>query len=139
MKKKERNELSENAEKLVAYRNKKDNLKAELKETQEVIDSIEEILIKEMVDNEISKFGHNGKTFYIRTNIFPNVDAKNKETLNEIMKENGYAEIVKETINPATLRATIKEMLDNNEGELEDWLKPIISIYEKITIGVRSE
>jgi len=51
------------------------------------------------------------------------------------MKEQRFEDLF--TINSNTLSATVRDLKENNDGELPEWLDGLIKIAEKTTIQIR--
>jgi hypothetical protein len=53
------------------------------------------------------------------------------------LKDNGYGSLVVETVNANTLASFVKEQKAANEDEVPAWLSDVVSVYEKVSVGVR--
>ena len=72
----------------------------------------------------------------MNTKIFTTLpqDAKNIR-IKVFMKEQGFEDLF--TINSNTLSATVRDLKENNDGTLPEWLEGLIKIAEKTTIQIR--
>lgn len=61
------------------------------------------------------------------------------EKFYRVLRENGLGDIIKETVNANTLNATFREIADMHDGELPDWLSPIVSVYDKARMSRRKK
>lgn len=131
-------ELMVEAEFLSHLKENKAIVEEELKNIKKQIDEQEQKLVDMMVEEEIQNFkGNNGITYSLKTMIAPNVHAEDKPKLIESLKENGFEYLVKEEVNAQTFKAFIKEQGWGTTEELPDYLKDIVSLYQKTTIGTR--
>ena len=55
----------------------------------------------------------------------------------EVLREQGFGDIIKETVNANTLQSTMKAVADENDGELPPELDEIVSSYEMTDISRR--
>ena len=114
----------------------KKSLEAELKATKEFIEETDAALSKAMLDAEMQNFSRAGMLFYLATRTFASAAAGRQEELNTWLKENGYPDLVKETVNANTLAAFIREQLEE-EDELPEGLKDLVNVFEKTTVNAR--
>lgn len=124
------------ADKLRALKERKDALKKEEKELNEAIDKTEKELAELMIQEEIQNFSRGGKLFYLQNKVYASAVAHKKQELYAWLKENGYGDLVYETVNANSFSAFIKELLEE-EPELPEGLKDMVNIHEKTTIGMR--
>lgn len=118
-------------------RDKKDALNAELKELQEQIYQTEKVLSEEMINNEVQKFTLDGYTYYLNTRTKASPFAEFKQEVYQWLKDNGYGDLVYETVNANTFSAFVSKDLLAETDELPKELQGKINIYEQITVGVR--
>jgi hypothetical protein len=89
-----------------------------------------------MLEEEMQNFTRNGLIFYLSTKIYASAVADRKEELFAWLKENGYGDLVYETVNANSLAAFIREQLEEVE-ELPEELAKLVNVYEKTTVGMR--
>ena len=66
---------------------------------------------------------------------YPAAEPERKQELYKVMKEQGFEDLF--TINSNTLSATVRDLKENNDGALPEWLDGLIKIAEKTTIQIR--
>lgn len=125
------------ADRLREMRDRKTEVEAELKWVNGEIERFNQLLVAEMVDQEVPRFDRDGKTFYIRSEIYPSVDPERRDVLYEVIRENGFGDLIKETINFQTLAAFIKEQMRENNDQLPDWLEGLVNVFEKESVVLR--
>jgi vacuolar-type H+-ATPase subunit I/STV1 len=118
-------------------RDKKDALNAELKELQEQICQTEKVLSEEMINNEVQKFTLDGYTYYLNTRTKASPVAKFKQEVYQWLKDNGYGDLVYETVNANSFSAFVSKDLLAEVDELPKELQGKVNVYEQITIGMR--
>lgn len=118
-------------------RDKKDALNAELKELQEQIYQTEKVLSEEMINNEVQKFTLDGYTYYLNTRTKASPFAEFKQEVYQWLKDNGYGDLVYETVNANSFSAFVSKDLLAETDELPKELQGKINIYEQISVGVR--
>lgn len=136
--------LLELADKLKELKEKKKSLDDEVKANNAEIESIEEQLVQAMLQEEMQNFNRAGTLFYLNTKVFASAVPEKKAELYEALKENGFADVVVETVNSNTLSALVKEQIAeidevNEEGKqvLPEWLNGLVNTYEKQSVGMR--
>lgn len=133
----EPNTLFDLADELKAAKDEKKALDAQVKEVNARIETLDKELSDVMANAECEKFTRNGSTFYLNSRLFASPMAGNKDAIIAAPKENGYGDIVTETVNANTLASFCKEQMAANEDELPEWLTPVVNIFEKVTVGIR--
>lgn len=131
------NEIFEMADKLKAARDRKDELKEQLKAAETEVDGLDLALSDKMAEQEVDRFSRNGNTFYLNSRLFASPAAGKKDDLMRTLKDNGYGSLVVETVNANTLASFVKEQKASNEDEVPAWLSDVVSVYEKVSVGVR--
>lgn len=129
--------LLELADRLKELKEKKKEFDEKLKQINTEIEVVETELVAEMMEQEIGKFERAGSTFYINTRLFASPIADKKQDLFEALKNEGYGDLIQETVNVNSLAAFIKEQMEENEDQLPEWLDGLVNVYEKNTIGIR--
>lgn len=116
---------------------KKDALNAELRELQKQLDETEKVLSEEMINNELQKFTLDGYTFYLNTRTKASPYAQYKQEVYRWLKDNGYGDLVYETVNANSFSAFVSKDLLAEVDELPKELQGKVNVYEQITIGMR--
>ena len=124
------------ADELAELKDRKKALDNELKAVNARITEVEEQLASKMVEEEIQSFQRSGRTFYVTTKVFANVVPDRKTELFTWLKENGFGDMVQETVNSQTLSAWVREQLADSD-QLPEGLDELINVYEKASVGVR--
>jgi hypothetical protein len=130
----EDNQMLELADKLKELKDLKASMEADLKDVNADIADIEMQLIDVMTSAEVSGFKHSGSTFSLVIREFPAAVPERKEELYDTMKRHGFEHLF--TINPMTLQGTVKELKENNDDVLPEWLDGLIKIAEKPSVRV---
>lgn len=133
----EPNTLFDLADELKAAKDEKKALDAQTKEVNARIEALDKELSDAIANAECEKFTRNGSTFYLNSRLFASPVAGNKDAMIAALKENGYGDIVTETVNANTLASFCKEQMATNEDELPEWLTPVVNTFEKVTVGIR--
>jgi len=129
------NKRFELAEFLKELRDQKQEKEAEVKSLNAEIESITAELIQDLVDNESTGFNFKGYNYALVVKEYPAAEPERKDELYAVMKAQGFEDLF--TINTQTLSATLKDLKDNNDGQLPEWLDGLIKIGEKATIQIR--
>lgn len=127
-------QMLELAEKLKELKDLKASLEADLKDVNGDIAEIEAKLIDVMISAEVSGFKHSGSTFSLVIREFPAAVPERKEELYDTMKRHSFEHLF--TINAMTLQGTVKELKENNDDILPEWLDGLIKIAEKPSVRV---
>ncbi len=131
------NRIFELADQLKAAKDKKKELDAEVKELGAKIDELDLALSDAMAEAECERFSRNGNTFYLNTRLYASPIAGQKEAMFRALKDNGYGEIVTETVNANTLASFVKEQMAENGDEVPAWIAEVVNTFEKVSVGIR--
>jgi hypothetical protein len=126
------------ADDLVRYRDQKKEIEEALKATNELIAQTEEQLVTAMVEEEMQNFTRNGRQFILTNRTYANAKAGMMPAVCEWMKDNGLADMVKESVHPQTLQAWVKEQIEE-AGALPEELSELVNVYEKSGISIRKK
>ena len=119
------------ADTLQELRDAKEHLEASLKETNEMIEAIEQDLVQAMLTAELDSFKRNGHTYSLKVDTFASAKAECKDKLFQALRENNAGDLVQEQVNANSLRAFVKELKANNDDEIPEWIADYINVYEK--------
>lgn len=115
-----------------------------IKDTEEIVqylkekrDNIEKRLINEMVDDEVNNLSIDGQKIYLATRISVSPKSGRKDALFAALTDNGYADIIKPTINANTLTATVRELMEHNDNQIPEWLADKVSLYTVTNARIR--
>ena len=109
----------------------------ELKKTNAEIAEVEISLIDLMVNEELSAFKRNGQGFSLVMQNYPQAEPEKKDVLYKELKARGYEDLF--TINSKTLTKELKDMIENNDDEIPDWLVGLVRPFEKTSIRMYKE
>ena len=130
--------LFELADQLKAAKDRKKELDARIKETNSLIDDLESKLSEAMAEQEVDRFSRNGSLFYLSSRLYASPKAGEKGALLSALRENGYGDLIIETVNAGTLASFARDRIAESEtGELPTWLDKVLSTFEKVTVGIR--
>jgi len=128
-------EMEQVAEKVLEIREQKTELETQLKAINKVLEETEWQLINIMTDKEMDSFKHKGINFTLATKEFKSANPETKDELYLQFRKHDMDYLF--TINANTLSAKVKELTEENEGVMPDWLDGLINTYEKQYISVR--
>lgn len=129
--------MYELAEQLKQLREKKKNAEQRLKEMNAEIEQADYQLSMLMAETETQNFTRAGTMFTLTTKIRASAVAGRKEELYVALKENGYNDLVYETVNANSLSAFVKEQISENQDTIPDWLNGLVHVYEQTAVSVR--
>lgn len=129
--------MYELAERLKQLREKKKAAEQQLKDVHAEIEKTEYQLSMQMAETETQNFTRAGTMFALTTKIRASAVAGRKEELYVALKENGYNDLVYETVNANSLSAFVKEQISENQDTIPDWLNGLVHVYEQTAVSVR--
>lgn len=128
--------ILELGDKLIDLTDRKKALETELKALNKELDQAESVLVRKMTDEETPRFERGGRLLYLTTRTYASPMAGAKEQLYHWLKENGYADLVKETVAVQSLASMAKELLEEDDA-LPEGLQPLLNVFDKTTVGMR--
>lgn len=131
------NYIFELADKLKELKDRKKDLEAETKAITVEIDRLDLELSDAMAEAECERFSRNGNTFYLNSRLFASPASGRKDDMILALKDNGYGDLVTETVNANTLASFVKEQKNLNADEVPAWLADVVNIHEKVSVGIR--
>lgn len=132
------NEIFEMADRLKELKAEKKTLEATVKEINAEIERLDLNLSDAMAEAECDKFSRNGSTFYLSSRLYASPRGGMKERMIQALKQNGYGDIVSESVNANTLSSFCKEQINLSETlELPKWLGDVVTTFEKVSVGIR--
>lgn len=110
--------LTEMVKRLRTLKNEKERAEAGLKAINSEIRKLaEQDIPTYMEENEIEKETVSGVgTVFLQTKVYANVKADDREAFFAWLRDNGNADLIKETVHPATLNAFAKEQLSEGKA-----------------------
>lgn len=124
------------ADRLKDLKQHKKELESEIKALNAEIEETESKLVELMVAEEMQNFTRNGQIFYLNSKVYASAVADRKLELYDWLKENGYGDLVYETVNANSLAAFVREQLEEAD-ELPEGLAGMVNVFEKTTVGIR--
>ena len=125
------------ADRLRALRDEKAEAEQRLKDLNAAIDEAEYRLSERMAESETQNFTRQGMMFCLTTKTRASATAGRKAELFAALRDEGYGDLVYETVNANSLSAFVKEQMAENGDMLPDWLDGLVNVFEKTTVGVR--
>ena len=122
---------------LQTLRDNKEQLEANMKSLNEALEEVERTLVDAMVTAELESLKRNGRTYSLRLETYASAKPEAKEDLFHALRNNNAGDLVQEQVNANSLRAFVKELKTNNDGEIPEWIIDFINVYEKSKIAVR--
>ena len=121
---------------------KKDQLNKDTKDNDAAIDKLKAEIAETMIDEDIPSQGYGDYVYSLQDKIkySKRGEAELQEKgldFFEVLREQGFGDIIKETVNANTLQSTMKAVADENDGELPPELDEIVSSYEMTDISRR--
>lgn len=121
---------------------KKDQLAQDTKDNNAAIDKLKAEIAETMIDEDIPSQGYGDYVYSLQYKIkySKRGEAELQEKgldFFEVLREQGFGDIIKETVNANTLQSTMKAVADENDGELHPELDEIVSSYEMTDISRR--
>ncbi len=115
-------------------RKKKDSLEDALKEINEEFDFLRITKIPTVMrDDGVDRLSVSGVgRVSITADLHVSIKADQKEAFYEWLRDNGREDLISETVNPSTLKATVKKMFQSGEIVPEELLN--VSPFERASI-----
>jgi vacuolar-type H+-ATPase subunit I/STV1 len=125
------------AEQLKQLREKKKDVEQRVKDINTEIDKTEYALVQVMAETETQNFTRAGTMFSLTTKTRASAIAGHRDELFSALKENGFGDLVYETVNANSLSAFVKEQIAENQDTVPDWLNGLVNVYEQTSVSVR--
>lgn len=121
---------------------KKDALDKETKDNNAAIDKLKAEIAEMMIDEDIPSQGYGDYVYSLQDKVkySKRGDAQLMEKgldFFDVLREQGLGDLIKETVNPRSLQSAMKEIADENDGELPPELDEVVSSYEMTDIARR--
>lgn len=131
------NHMFELADELRRLRDLRAELDAQVKDVNAQIDATDYRLSELMAETETQNFTRAGTMFCLTTKTRASAVADSKDTLYTALREQGYGDLVYETVNANSLSSFVKEQMEENGDALPAWLLGLVNVFDKTTVGVR--
>ena len=129
--------MYELAEQLKQLREEKKDVEQRVKKINAEIDKTEYALVQFMAETETQNFTRAGMMFSLTTKTRASAMAGRKDELYSALKENGFGDLVYETVNANSLSAFVKEQIFENQDTVPEWLNGLVNVYEQTSVSVR--
>lgn len=129
--------MFELADELKALRDLKADLEQQVKDTTAKIEEVDYRLSELMAETETQNFTRAGTMFCLTTKTRASATAGIKTELYTALKENGFGDLVYETVNANSLSSFVKEQIEGNGDTLPEWLTGLVNVFDKTTVSVR--
>ena len=123
------------AERILELREDKFDLETKIKAINKELEDTEWQLINIMTDKELESFKHKGISFTVAKREFKSVNPETKDELYLQFRNRGMDYLF--SINANTLSAKVKELTEENDGVMPEWLDGLINTFEKQYISIR--
>ena len=133
----ENNAMFDLADELKRLRDLKDDLETQVKDVNAKIEEADYKLSEVMAETETQNFTRAGTMFCLTTKTRASAAAGVKDDLYEALRDNGYGDLVYETVNANSLSSFVKERIEENGDALPDWLMGLVNVFDKVTVSVR--
>ena len=133
----EQERLFELADNLKALRDRKDALETELKQVNMDIENADWHLSTYMAETETQNFTRAGTMFCLTTKTRASATEGRKDELYAALRDQGYGDLIYETVNANSLSAFVKEQIAESDDALPSWLSGLVNVFEKTAVGVR--
>ena len=130
-------ELKQKIEQYNALLERKEQIAAQSVENNKEIERVRRELAAMMIDTEVDRISSNGFTFTLSEKVNYSKKGGVDEILFDTLREDGLGDIIKETVNPRTLQSALKEIAEQNDGELPPQYDGLVSVYRYMDVGRR--
>lgn len=130
-------ELKKKIEQYNALLERKEQLAAQSVENNKEIERVRRELADMMIDTEVDRISSGGFTFTLSEKVNFSQKGGVDEILFDTLREDGLGDIIKETVNPRTLQSALKEIAEQNDGELPPQYDGLVSVYRYMDVGRR--
>lgn len=121
---------------------KKDQLAKDTKDNNAAIDKLKAEIAEMMIDEDIPSQGYGDYIYSLQDKV--KYSKRGEAYLQErgldffeVLREQGLGELIKETVNAGSLQSAMKEIAEENDGELPPELDEVVSSYEMTDIARR--
>lgn len=118
---------------------RKDELAEQTKQNNADIEDLRNQIAQVMIDEECPKVSRNGFLYSLQEKVKYNKKACDDEAFFEELEGYGLGDIIKRTVNAATLSSTMKALADENDGKLPEEFEEYVGKYEFYDVAKRKE
>lgn len=101
------------------------------------IDDVNKRLADLMAGTETQNFTRAGTMFSLTTKTRASAAGGRKEELFAALREEGFGDMIYETVNANTLSSFVNEQIAENDDTLPKWLEGLVNVYEQTAVSVR--
>lgn len=125
------------ADKLKELREQKKQAEDELKTITEQVETVNAQLAEMMANSETQNFTRAGTMFALTTKTRASAASGVKESLYAALREQGFGDLIYETVNANSLSSFVNDQIAENGEALPEWLEGLVNVYEQTTVSVR--
>lgn len=121
----------------------KEALAEQTKANNKAIEEMKQQIADQMIDDEVTSIGYAGYNFSLQTKTV--YSKKSEADLQAagidffgLLRDNGLGDLIVERVDPRTLSASLKQIVEA-DGELPEDLSEAINVYETNDIGRRKQ
>jgi hypothetical protein len=121
----------------------KEALAEQTKANNKAIEDMKQRIADQMIDDEVTSIGYAGYNFSLQTKTV--YSKKSEADLQAaginffgLLRENGLGDLIVERVDPRTLSASLKQIVEA-EGDLPEDIREAINVYETNDIGRRKQ
>jgi hypothetical protein len=121
----------------------KEALAEQTKANNKAIEDMKQRITDQMIDDEVTSIGYAGYNFSLQTKTV--YSKKSEADLQAaginffgLLRENGLGDLIVERVDPRTLSASLKQIVEA-EGDLPEDIREAINVYETNDIGRRKQ
>lgn len=121
----------------------KEALAEQTKANNKAIEDMKQQIADQMIDDEVTSIGYAGYNFSLQTKTV--YSKKSEADLQAaginffgLLRENGLGDLIVERVDPRTLSASLKQIVET-EGDLPEDIREAINVYETNDIGRRKQ
>lgn len=121
----------------------KEALAEQTKANNKAIEDMKQQIADQMIDDEVTSIGYAGYNFSLQTKTV--YSKKSEADLQAagidffgLLRDNGLGDLIVERVDPRTLSASLKQIVEA-EGDLPEDLSEAINVYETNDIGRRKQ
>jgi len=129
--------MFELADELKSLRDLKSDLEKQVKDVTAKINETDYRLSEIMAETETQNFTRAGTMFCLTTKTRASAAAGVKDNLFAALREQGFGDLVYETVNANTLSSFVKEQIEGNGDALPKWLTGLVNVFDKTSVSVR--
>lgn len=129
--------MHELADRLKELRDQKSEADELVKNLNAQIDDVNKRLADLMAETETQNFTRAGTMFSLTTKTRASAAGGRKDELFAALRQEGFGDMIYETVNANTLSSFVNEQIAENEDVLPDWLNGLVNVYEQTAVSVR--